>query len=192
MEHCFTPDPILNHIKYDANQNDFIRLVYIHSLLWFFIHSNWLKINCFDGKEIILAMKYSRYTQWLSPCLPKSNQNIWFLHFNKFPIAQIETMWAQAPTLWRIVTAPHYSLVITLNAYLYPPSITSISRQTLGLYHNIYNFSYFWTNLRPKSVELIFVHILRLQNSKARLFEFWTKIVIIGLTIFFFFWCWSS
>ena len=42
--------------------------------------------------------------------------------------------------------------------------------QTSSLYHNIYYFSYFWTNLGPVQVELIFKHMLRPQRSQARLF----------------------
>ena len=39
-----------------------------------------------------------------------------------------------------------------------------------------YNFSYFWTNLWPLLVELIFEHILCTQNSKARLLNFGTML----------------
>ena len=44
-------------------------------------------------------------------------------------------------------------------------------------------FSYFWTNLGPILVELIFEHILLPQSSKARLFEFRTEIVINHIKI---------
>ena len=179
MEHCFTSDPILNHITYDANQKIFSFYPFLAIILYpFQLIENklfWWKTNHSRNEIFQLHNGWAPVYQNLIKII--------FLHFNKFPISQIETMWAQAPTLWRIVTASHYYLVLTLIAYLDPPTITFISGQTLGLYHKIYNFSYFWTNLRPKSVELIFVHILRPQSSEARLFEFWTKIFIIGLTI---------
>ena len=38
-------------------------------------------------------------------------------------------------------------------------------------------FSYSWINLGPIQVELIFKHIIRPQNSKARLYHFRTDIV---------------
>ena len=48
-------------------------------------------------------------------------------------------------------------------------------------------FFYFWTNLGPILVKLIVEHIIRPQNSTARLFKFRTDIVIKGQTMTFYY-----